>query len=46
MLMMTYAADYDVIAFYGKNGFIPVATIPDVFGPKAEGNAVLRKVLC
>ncbi len=45
MYMMTYAEDYDVIAFYGKNGFTPVATIPDVFGPGAEGNVVLRKVL-
>ena len=45
LFMMTYAADYDVIAFYGKNGFIPVATIPDVFGPGLEGNAVLRKVI-
>lgn len=45
MFMMTYAEDYDVIAFYGKNGFVPVATIPDVFGPDLEGTAVLRKVL-
>lgn len=45
LFMMTYAEDYDVIAFYGKNGFVPVATIPDVFGPDLEGTAVLRKVL-
>lgn len=45
LFMMTYAEDYDVIAFYGKNGFIPVATIPDVFGPGLEGNVVLRKII-
>ncbi|WP_449603560.1 hypothetical protein [Paenibacillus sp. Marseille-Q9583] len=45
LLMLTYAEDYDVIAFYGKNGFVPVATIPDVFGPGAEGNTILRKIL-
>ncbi|MEK5396404.1 GNAT family N-acetyltransferase [Paenibacillus sp. FSL K6-2859] len=45
LLMLTYAEDFDVIAFYGKNGFVPVATIPDVFGPGAEGNTILRKIL-
>ncbi|BBH24505.1 hypothetical protein Back11_58500 [Paenibacillus baekrokdamisoli] len=45
LLMMTYAEDYDVIAFYGKNGFIPVANLPDVYGPNLEGNVFLRKVL-
>lgn len=45
LFMLTYAEDYDVIAFYGKNGFIPVATIPDVFGPHDEGNVVLRKIV-
>lgn len=45
LMMMTYAEDYDVIAFYGKNGFVPVATIPDVFGPKLEGTVILRKRL-
>jgi GNAT superfamily N-acetyltransferase len=45
LFMMTYAEDYDVIAFYGKNGFVPVATLPDVYGPTLEGNVFLRKVL-
>ncbi|MBP1995072.1 GNAT family N-acetyltransferase [Paenibacillus eucommiae] len=45
LFMMTYAEDYDVIAFYGKNGFIPVATLPDVYGPRLEGNVFLRKIL-
>ncbi len=45
MLMSTYAADYKVIAFYGKNGFVPVATIPDVHGPGDEGIVYMRKIL-
>ncbi len=45
LFMMTYAEDHDVIAYYGKNGFVPVATIPDVFGPHLEGNVVLRKIM-
>ncbi|WP_256757505.1 GNAT family N-acetyltransferase [Cohnella sp. WQ 127256] len=45
LFMMTYAEDYDVIAFYGKNGFIPVATLPDVYGPSFEGNVFLRKII-
>lgn len=45
LFMMTYAEDYDVISFYGKNGFIPVATLPDVYGPSLEGNVFMRKIL-
>ncbi|MCD9020947.1 GNAT family N-acetyltransferase [Cohnella silvisoli] len=45
LFMMTYAEDYDVIAFYGKNGFIPVATLPDVYGQTLEGNVFLRKII-
>ncbi|WP_409344437.1 GNAT family N-acetyltransferase [Paenibacillus sp. MBLB4367] len=45
MFMMAYAEDYDVIAFYGKNGFVPVATLPDTYGPQWEGNVFLRKLL-
>jgi GNAT superfamily N-acetyltransferase len=45
MYMHTYAADYDVIAFYGKNGFVPVSMLPDVYGPKNEGMLYLRKVI-
>lgn len=45
MYMHTYAADYDVIAFYGKNGFIPVGMLPDVYGPKNEGMLYMRKVI-
>ncbi|XEC93822.1 GNAT family N-acetyltransferase [Paenibacillus tarimensis] len=45
LLMMTYAEDDDVIAFYGKNGYVPVAALPDVYGPGLEGNVFLRKIL-
>jgi GNAT superfamily N-acetyltransferase len=45
MYMHTYAGDYDVIAFYGKNGFVPVGMLPDVYGPKNEGMIYLRKVI-
>jgi len=44
MYMSTYARDYDVIAFYGKNGFVPVATLPDVHGPNDEGIVFMRKL--
>jgi len=45
LFVMTYAGDYDVIAFYGKNGFVPAAALPDVYGPRLEGNLFLRKIL-
>ncbi len=45
MYMSTYAKDYRVIAFYGKNSFIPVATLPDVHGPNDEGIVYMRKIL-
>jgi len=45
LYIMTYAEDYDVIAFYGKNGFVPVASLPDTYGPDLEGNLFMRKVL-
>lgn len=45
MYMHTYAGDYDVIAFYGKNGFVPVGMLPDVYGPKNEGMIYMRKVI-
>lgn len=45
MFMGTYAGAHQVIAFYGKNGFAPVATLPDVHGPKAEGILFMRKQL-
>ena len=41
----TYAGDCRVIAFYGKNGYAPVATLPDTNGPGNEGTVWMRKVL-
>lgn len=41
----TYAEDYDVIAFYGKNGYIPRGVVPDVYGPDLEGMLYLSKTL-
>jgi ribosomal protein S18 acetylase RimI-like enzyme len=45
LYLHTYPADYDVIAFYGKNGFMPVGLVPDFYGPALEGKLYLRKVL-
>ncbi len=45
MFMSTYAAAYDVIAYYGKNGYTPVATLPDIHGPGNEGIVFMRKIL-
>lgn len=41
----TYAEDYEVIAFYGKNGYIPRGVIPDVYVPNLEGMLYLSKTL-
>lgn len=45
MYISTYAKDHKVIAFYGKNGYAPVATLPDVHGPGDEGIVYMRKIL-
>jgi ribosomal protein S18 acetylase RimI-like enzyme len=45
MYVSTYAKDYAVIAFYGKNGYIPVANCPDVHGPNDEGKVWMRKII-
>ncbi len=45
MYITTYAADVDVIAYYGKRGFAPVATLPDLNGPGDEGQIYMRKIL-
>lgn len=39
----TYAADTDTITFYGRNGFYPVAVIPETNGLEDEGTIVMRK---
>ena len=41
----TYARDHDTIRFYGRNGFIPVATLPDVNGPGDDGDVYMRKII-
>lgn len=45
LYLATYPADFDVIAFYGKNGYLPSGCLPDVYGPSLEGKLFLRKVL-
>jgi GNAT superfamily N-acetyltransferase len=45
MYIKTYARNNDQIAFYGKAGFVPVATLPDVHGPGDEGTVCMRKLL-
>jgi GNAT superfamily N-acetyltransferase len=45
LYLATYPADFDVIAFYGKSGYLPSGCLPDVYGPGLEGKLFLRKVL-
>lgn len=45
LFMHTYAADYPVVAFYGKNGYIPRGVVPDVYGPNLEGMLYMSKPL-
>lgn len=45
LYLHTYAEDYDVIAFYGKNRYIPRGVVPDVYGPNLEGMLYLSKAL-
>jgi ribosomal protein S18 acetylase RimI-like enzyme len=41
----TYAKEHRVIAFYGRNGLAPVATLSDVDSPGDEGMVFMRKRL-
>jgi GNAT superfamily N-acetyltransferase len=45
MYVATYAPDYATVAFYGKNGFVPVATLPGVNGANEDGALYIRKIL-
>ena len=45
MYISTYAGDTETIAFYGKRGFAPVATLPDFNGVDDEGQVYMRKRL-
>ena len=41
----TTETDHGAIAFYKKNGFDLLATIPDVHGPSAPGKVWMRKLI-
>lgn len=41
----TAAFDFETVCFYGKNNFIPIATLVDVNGPNEEGALYMRKIL-
>ncbi len=43
--VFTSASDRDAIAFYGKNGFLTAATLPDVHGPNDAGKVWMRKII-
>ncbi len=43
LYMHTYALDYSVVAFYGKNGYIPRGVVPDVYGPNLDGMLYMSK---
>ena len=45
MYIATYAGDAEIIAFYGRHGFAPVATLPDIHGPDDDGKLYMRKRL-
>lgn len=45
LYIWTYAANTRNVTFYGKNGYPPVATLPDTNGPGDEGDLYMRKVL-
>ena len=45
LYLATYAGAQDTIRLYEKNGFVTVATLPDVHGPKAAGSIYMRKLL-
>jgi hypothetical protein len=45
MYVSTYAKDKEAISFYLQNGFVRVATLPDVHGPGDDGNVYMRKII-
>lgn len=45
LYVSTSVSSYKVIAFYGKNEFMPVATLPNIYGHNDEGNLFMRKIL-
>lgn len=45
LYMHTYASDYSVVAFYGRNGYVPRGVVPDVYGPNLDGILYMSKAL-
>lgn len=45
LYMHTYASDYSVVAFYGRNGYIPRGVVPEVYGPDLDGMLYMSKAL-
>ena len=45
VIVATYARQKRAIDFYVREGFVPVATLPDVHGPGDAGMLYLRKIL-
>jgi ribosomal protein S18 acetylase RimI-like enzyme len=45
LYIATYAGDTATVAFYGKRGFAPVATLPDLYGAHDEAQVYMRKRL-
>jgi GNAT superfamily N-acetyltransferase len=45
IFVATYAGERRAVAFYLREGYVPVATLPDVHGPGDEGMVYLRKRL-
>lgn len=45
MYAATAAFDYETVLFYGKNDFVPIATLVDVNGPNEDGLLYMRKIL-
>jgi GNAT superfamily N-acetyltransferase len=45
LIVATYARAQRAIEFYVREGFVPVATLPDVHGPGDAGMLYLRKLL-
>jgi hypothetical protein len=41
----TYASDYTVVTFYGRNGYVPRGVVPNVYGQKLDGMLYMSKAL-
>jgi GNAT superfamily N-acetyltransferase len=45
LYVATWAGSHEAIAFYGKNGYVPVAALPCIHGPDDVGDLYMRKTL-